>query len=101
MEILLRKPILAAALAVSALTFAAAPLAEAQPRHRVRVCQSTGHVRRSANTGTLVGAVGGGLIGHAVGGGAGGTLLGAGAGAVAGHQIAKHNARKCHWEYRR
>ena len=100
MERPLRKTIIAAALAATALGVAAAPIAEAAPRHRVWVCHSLRHVRNAATTGTVVGAVGGGLLGHAVGGGTGGTLVGAGAGAVAGHQIAKHNAKKCHWEYR-
>jgi len=101
MEISLRKTIIASALAATALSLAAAPLAEAQPRHRVWVCKTTKQVRHAANTGTVVGAVGGGLLGHAVGGGTGGTLVGAGVGAVAGHQIAKSNAKKkCHWEYR-
>ena len=97
----MRKTILATALAASTLTLAAAPVADAQPHHRVWVCRSARHVRHSATTGTVLGAVGGGLIGHAVGGGTGGTLIGAGAGAVAGHQIAKHQAKHdCHWEYR-
>jgi uncharacterized protein YcfJ len=103
METSLRKTIIAAALAASALSVAVAPLADAQPRHRVWVCKTTRQVRHAANTGTVVGAVGGGLLGNAVGhGGTGSTLVGAGVGAVAGHQIAKSNAKKkCHWEYRR
>ena len=98
----MRKTIIATALAAATLT-AAAPIAEAQPRHRVWVCPSSREVRHSANTGTVVGAVGGGVLGSALGGGkTGNTLLGAGAGAVAGHQIAKHHAKRdCHWEYRR
>jgi uncharacterized protein YcfJ len=96
----LRKSIIASVLAASALSVAAAPMAEA--RERVWVCKSARQVRHSATTGTVVGAVGGGLLGNAISGGkTGGTLLGAGAGAVAGHQIAKsHAKKKCHWEYR-
>ena len=101
METSLRKTIIAPALAVAPLALVAAPVAEAQTRHRVWVCKSARQVRHSANTGTVVGAVGGGLLGNAIGGNTGSTLLGAGAGAVAGHQIAKSNAKKkCHWVYR-
>ena len=46
----------------------------------------------------------GGLLGNALssgGGKTGGTIIGAGVGAVAGHQIAKHNAhRTCHYVWR-
>jgi uncharacterized protein YcfJ len=102
MEISLRRMIIASALVASALAVAAAPVAEA--RQRVLVCKSARQVRHAANTGTVVGAVGGGLLGNVVssgGGKTGGTLIGAGVGAVAGHQIAKSNARKkCHYEWR-
>jgi hypothetical protein len=51
-------------------------------------------VRHSANNGTATGAVVGGatvgLLSHSVAGG----LIGAGVGAVAGHQIAKHDAKR-------
>jgi outer membrane lipoprotein SlyB len=73
-----------------------APAAEAQTReyyyshgHRYERC-----VRHSANNGTATGAVVGGatvgLLSHSVAGG----LIGAGVGAVAGHQIAKHDAKR-------
>jgi uncharacterized protein YcfJ len=96
------KLIASAVLACSALAVVAAPIAaDARPHHqkqRVQVCHTT---RGARNTGTVVGAVGGGLLGNALGHNTGSTLLGAGAGAVAGHEVARHNARKvCHWEYR-
>lgn len=105
MEIYLRKTLIAkAALAASALTLVAAPLAaEAQPHHHHRylVCNTESAVRRNANNGTVIGAVGGGLLGQAIGHNTTGTLIGAGAGAVAGHQIAKQRAkRNCHYVYR-
>ncbi|HEX5378934.1 MAG TPA: glycine zipper 2TM domain-containing protein [Phenylobacterium sp.] len=95
-----------AALVLSALAVASAPLAaDAAPRHgthKVWVCKNNRH---AANTGTIVGALGGALVGNAVasgGGKTGGTLIGAGVGAVAGHEIAKNNSKKnCHYEYRR
>ena len=67
------------AMACSTLTVAAAPmLAQAQEhhRHRVEVCRDVSS-RGARNTGTVLGA-------------------------VAGHQIAKHNAthRVCHYEWR-
>lgn len=89
------------ALAVSAAIPAAA---QAETRHKVRVCNTVSS-RGERNTGAVLGAVAGGLLGNAVshgGGKTGGTIIGAGAGAVAGHQIAKHNGghRECHYEYR-
>lgn len=95
--------IVRAALAASALTLVAAPMAaDAQPhRHRVLVCPNESGVRRNANNGTMIGAAGGALLGQAIGHNTGGTLIGAGVGAVAGHQIAKNRARhNCHYEYR-
>lgn len=92
-----------AALMLSALVVAAAPMtADAQPhRHRVLVCGASQHAK---NTGTVVGAVTGGLLGNAVshgGGRTGGTIIGAGVGAVAGHEIARHNGKSsCHYEWR-
>lgn len=90
------------ALAVAAVTMAAAPLAaEAHQKHRVEVCDTPSAVRRNATTGTIIGGVGGALVGQAIGHNTTGTLIGAGAGAVAGHEIAKSRAkRKCHYEYR-
>lgn len=98
-------------LAVTALTAASilatgvismAPTNAEAARRRVQVCDS--NVRSSANKGTVVGAlVGAGLGGAVSGNGAKteGGLLGAGVGAVAGHQIAKRNAKKnCRWVYR-
>ena len=89
-------------IASSSLALAAAPImAEAKPQ-RVLVCKS---VKKSANKGTVIGAVGGGVLGNVVAGHGnktGGTLIGAGVGAVAGHEIAKSNAKKknCHYVYR-
>ena len=96
-----------AAVLLSALiaSSAIATAADAQPRHREHKVWVCSDGRKAGNTGTIVGALGGALVGNAVssgGGKTGGTLLGAGVGAVAGHQIAKNNAKKsCHWEYRR
>ena len=101
-----------AVLMLSALTVAAVPIAaSAQPRdydrdhdhrHKVWVCKDP---HKAANTGTLVGGLGGALVGSAIAGHGnklGGALIGGGVGAVAGHQIAKSNAKKnCHWEWRR
>lgn len=110
-----------AVLMLSALSVVAAPIAaSAQPRddrdrsdhdrdyrdhgqrHKVWVCKD---VHKEANKGTVVGALGGTLVGSAIAGHGnklGGALIGGGVGAVAGHQIAKGNAKKnCHWEYRR
>ncbi len=101
-----------AVMMLSALTLAAAPIAaSAQPRddyrdhdhrHKVWICRDP---HRAANNGTVVGALGGALVGSALAGHGnklGGALIGGGVGAVAGHQIAKNNAKKsCHWEYRR
>ena len=99
-----------AMLMLSALTLAAAPIAasaqprdsDRDPRHKVWVCRDP---HRAANTGTVVGGLGGALVGSALAGHGnklGGALIGGGVGAVAGHQIAKNNAKKsCHWEYRR
>ena len=102
-----------AAVVLSALTLVAAPVAAgAQPydrdhrdhgaRHKVWVCKDP---HRAANNGTVVGALGGALVGSALAGHGnkqGGALIGGGVGAVAGHQIAKQNAKgKCHWEWRR
>jgi len=108
-----------AVLMISALSIVAAPIAAgAQPRndrdyqdrddrdhghrHKVWVCKDP---HRAANNGTVVGALGGALVGSAVAGHGnklGGALIGGGVGAVAGHQIAKENAKKnCHWEWRR
>jgi uncharacterized protein YcfJ len=95
-----------ATLLCSALAVATAvpTVADAQHRHKVRVCRDVS-TRGARNTGTVVGAVTGGLLGNALshgGGKTGGTIIGAGVGAVAGHQIAKHNntRRVCHYEYR-
>ncbi len=100
----MRKPLIAkAAVAVSALTIAAAPLAAHAEHHghRVLVCPTASGVRRNANNGTVIGAVGGGLLGQAIGHNTGGTLIGAGVGAVAGHEVARNRARhNCHYEYR-
>ncbi len=100
------KFITAVTLACSALAVSAAALptlshAQEQERHRVRVCRDVSS-QGARNTGTVLGAVGGGLIGNSISKGGGGALVGAGVGAVAGHQIAKHNAthKVCHWEYR-
>ena len=97
------KLIATATLVCSALAVATAipTLAQAAHHHRVWVCH--GSSRGARNTGTVVGAVGGGLVGNALshgGGKTGGTLIGAGVGAVAGHEIAKHNDKHCHYEYR-
>ena len=95
-----KKYLTTATLMCSAFVLAAAPMvADAQTRHRVKVCRSTSSAHNTR--GTVIGAVAGGLLGNAVssgGGKTGGTLIGAGAGAVAGHEIAKH--RKCHYVYR-
>jgi uncharacterized protein YcfJ len=102
----LRKTLIVkAALAASALTIVAAPLAaSAQPphhRHKVLICPTESGVRRNANNGTIIGAAGGALLGQAIGHNTGGTLIGAGVGAVAGHEVAKHRARRnCHYEWR-
>ena len=93
--------IVAAALAGSSLAIAPV-IAEAQPR-RVLVCDK--NVKKKANTGTVIGAVTGGLLGRTVAGRGDrteGTLIGAGVGAVAGHQIAKSDAKKkrCRYVYR-
>ena len=89
-----------ATLSLAAVSVAAAPMiAQAAPhRHKVWVCHNAG--RNARNTGTAVGAVAGGLLGNAVSHNAGGTIVGAGVGAVAGHQIAKHNGKDCHYEWR-
>jgi outer membrane lipoprotein SlyB len=104
-----------AALMLSVLSIAATPIAagaqpydhdrrdrDHAPRHKVWVCKDP---HRAANTGTVVGALGGALVGSAIAGHGdklGGALIGGGVGAVAGHQIAKQNAKgKCHWEWRR
>ncbi len=110
----MRSKLLAPAiLALSALSVVVAPIAAgAQPydregrdhgqRHKVWVCKDP---HKAANTGTVVGALGGALVGSAVAGHGnklGGALIGGGLGAVAGHQVAKQNAKgKCHWEWRR
>ena len=92
------------AAALAGASLAAAPiLAEAQARERVLVCDR--NVKKKANTGTVIGAIGGGLLGRTVAGRGDkteGTLIGAGVGAVAGHQIAKSDAKKkrCHYVYR-
>ena len=95
----MRKNLIAAFGLVCSLTTVAAPVAEARQRERVLVCPN---VKKKATTGTVIGAVGGGLLGNAIGGNTGSTVVGAGVGAVAGHQIAKSNAKKknCHYEYR-
>jgi uncharacterized protein YcfJ len=87
-------------LAASAASILAAP-AVAEAKHRVLVCDRHA-VRSKSNTGTLIGAVGGGVLGNAVGGSTTSTVVGAGVGAVAGHEVAKHNAKKkrCHYVYR-
>lgn len=92
------------ALIASFVAATAVPMtADAAPRHRhkVWVCKDP---RRAGNTGTVVGAIGGALVGNAVAGHGNktaGTLIGAGVGGVAGHQIAKQNAkRNCHYEWR-
>ena len=80
----------------------AAPVV-AEAKTRVLVCKS---VKKAANKGAVIGAIGGGVLGNVVAGHGnktGGTLIGAGVGAVAGHEIAKSNAKKkqeCHYEYR-
>lgn len=90
------------ALAVSAAAVAAAPMAADAATHtrKVWVCKD---VRHEANKGTAIGAVTGGLLGNVVAGHGnktGGTIIGAGVGAVAGHQLAKRNAKKnCHYAY--
>jgi outer membrane lipoprotein SlyB len=98
------KIIASVTLACSALAVSTAvlpTLSHAEQRHRVRVCRDVSS-RGARNTGTVLGAVGGGLLGNSVSKGGGGAIVGAGLGAVAGHQIAKHNAthKVCHWEYR-
>lgn len=92
-------------LALSAAAVAAAPMAAEAATHtkKVWVCSD---VRHEANKGTAIGAVTGGLLGNVVAGHGhktGGTIIGAGVGAVAGHEIAKSNAKKknCHYEYRK
>ena len=88
--------------ATSSFALAAAPVvAEAAPK-RVLVCKN---VKKKATNGAVIGALGGGLLGNTVAGRGDrteGTIIGAGVGAVAGHQIAKSNAKKkrCHYEYR-
>ena len=100
----MRKTLIAkAAMAASALTISAAPLAAhaEHHRHRVLVCPTESGVRRNANNGTVIGAVGGGLLGQAIGQNTGGTRIGAGVGVVAGHESARNRARhNCHYEYR-
>lgn len=97
------RKIIAPALILATLAVTAVPMtADAAPRrHKVWVCKDP---RRAGNTGTVVGAIGGALVGNAVAGHGNktaGTLIGAGVGGVAGHQIAKQNAkRNCHYEYR-
>jgi uncharacterized protein YcfJ len=102
------KLITSAALISAVFAVSAAPMAAQARQHnnndnRVWVCDR--NVRHAANTGTVVGAVGGALLGSAIAGHGsktGGALIGAGVGGVAGHQVAKNNAKKnCHWEYRR
>lgn len=99
---MLSKIMAAAVIATSSLALAAAPLAaEAKPQ-RVLVCKD---VKKKATNGAVIGALGGGLLGNTVAGRGDrteGTLIGAGVGALAGHQIAKSNAKKkrCHYEYR-
>lgn len=96
------RKLVTAALACSALSLAAVPVA-AEAQSRYRVCENV-NVKKKANTGTLIGAVGGGLLGNAVasrGVKTEGTVLGAGVGAVVGHQVAKKSAQKeCRWVYR-
>ena len=69
---------------------------------RVLICKS---VAKKATNGAVIGGLAGGLLGNTVAGRGDrteGTLIGAGVGAVAGHQIAKSNAKqkRCHYEYR-
>lgn len=95
------KLIATAALVLTGLSVAAAPVvAEAQQR-RVLVCEKS---KKKVNNGTVIGAVAGGLLGNTVAGNGArteGTILGAGVGAVAGHEIAKKKAKKkCHYVYR-
>jgi len=68
----------------------------------VLVCKD---VKKKATNGAVIGGLAGGLLGNTVAGRGDrteGTIIGAGVGAVAGHQIAKSNAKKrrCHYEYR-
>ena len=105
-ETILRSKFMATlTLALSAAAVAAAPMAAEAATHtkKVWVCKD---VRHEANKGTAIGAVTGGLLGNVVAGHGNkteGTILGAGVGAVAGHQLAKKNAKKnnCHYEYRK
>jgi len=92
---------------IAAIVFATAGTAlvtvpTAAEAKRVLVCKS---VKKKATNGAVIGALGGGVLGNVVAGNGnktGGTLIGAGVGAVAGHEIAKSNAKKkrCHYEYR-
>jgi len=90
------KLIAAAVFGLASTALVAAPVpAEAK---RILVCKD---VKKKANQGTVIGAVSGGVLGNVVAGSGNkteGTLIGA----VAGHQIAKSNAKKkrCHYEYR-
>ena len=90
------------ALSIVATGVIAVPQNAEAARRRVLVCDN--NVRSSANTGTVVGALVGAGLGNAVSGNGAkteGALLGAGVGAVAGHQIAKKNAKKnCRYVYR-
>lgn len=90
------------ALAVAAGGMTAFPKDADAARRRVYVCDK--NVRSSANTGTVVGALVGAGLGSAVSGNGAkteGSLLGAGVGAVAGHQIAKKNAKQnCRYVWR-
>ena len=83
------------AMAVAAVVgvFAFAGGASADP-HYHHYHSNAGCKRRAGNTGTIVGGLGGALVGNSVshgGGKLGGALIGVGA--VAGHEIAKHNAQ--------
>jgi uncharacterized protein YcfJ len=98
----MRRGLLAAVILAGSGVAIAPVVAEAQPR-RVLVCDRG--VKAKANTGTVVGAVAGGLLGRTVAGRGDrteGTLIGAGVGAVAGHQIAKSDAKRkrCRYVYR-
>lgn len=97
------RPILALALAASALAFSANPAHAQEHHHRdhqpshqvcrdVRVKDKPTDDHRIA--GTAIGAVAGGLLGHQVGGGKGKTLAtvgGAVAGGVVGNKVQEHH----------
>lgn len=101
----MRKLFAPTALIATAIAMASIPVAADAHvrRHKVWVCERD--VRHAANTGTVVGAIGGAVLGSAIAGHGNkteGAVIGAGVGGVAGHQLAKKNAKhNCHYVWRR